>query len=723
MTRSRALWLAGVLVAVLLFGGLFGAPRDELGDAAGLAPHAERALVVSVPRLTWEDIERFAEVTCAGTRRPSCAWAQSIADSGATNSLRAIGRATSLPEGYVTLGAGNRATVPSSASRLALPTDDGGVRALGIDAIIADADAKLYGAEPGALGEALHGAGLTTAVVARTFDAVLALMDRDGRVDEAQLGVGDALAAEDAARALSRHDVVLVELAGLQQVRPVHPDDPERRSAVSVVMRSAFRAVVQAPRGTVMILATPAAPHDRGQLGVFTLQGATTYPDDTETARRPGSVFQSATTRRAGYVTLTDVAPAILTRLGLEVPTSMTGTPVVSTGRTADVATFAEIDRLSRYRDSIVGPVSVVYVLVQVVGAAIAVVAIRRSSSLRPLALTIACSVLAVPPLAFLSVLVPYQRLPRGVYVVGLFLAALVVASIVISVSRRRRVAPWMPALVLAAFGLSVQWLDIVSGGRLQINTPFGYSPIVAGRFQGYGNLSFAMAAAAAVIVASAAPLVWPKIDRSTAVVWGAGIGAVMVICDGLPSYGADVGGVLALIPTFVVVTTILAGRRVSLGRLFLAGVAAVAVLVAIAAYDMSRPPGERTHLGRFVTRLLDGEGSLILRRKAEANIGILTSSVWTWLVPVAIVFFILIARRRAGVMRRLSEEVPGTRAFLAGSLVLAIVGFAVNDSGVAIPAAMAGQVLPWVTALALALPARRDADRSRPEPRGTVSS
>jgi hypothetical protein len=705
MTRGRAIVVASLFVVLLIAAGLFGPSRTQVGDAEGLEPFAARALVVAIPRLTWEDVEQFIEVTCSETRRPSCAWAQTFAEVGATNSLRAIGPKTSLPEGYVTLGAGNRATVPARASRLAIERTDGSLVALGVDAVIADAEAKLYGAEPGALGQAIHDAGLTTAVFARTYDAVLAVMDREGMVDEGTLGTDDALAAEDAVRSLERHELVLVELSSLDDVQTLSAQDPRRQAQVSVVIRAAFRAVVQAPRDAVMIITTPAAPNDRGQLGVFTLQGATTYPDDTETARLPVSVFQSATTRRPGYVTLTDVAPTILTRLGLDVPRSMNGTPVVATATTAEVSDFAEIDRLSRYRDSIVGPVSVVYVVMQVIGAVIALLAIRRFSSLRRLALTLACAVLAVPPLAFLSGLVPYHRMARPLYVVSLFAAAMVAAVVLIGVARRRHASIWMPALVLVAFGLAVQLIDIVTGGRLQINTPFGYSPIVAGRFQGYGNLSFAMAAAAAVIVATAAPLVRPRWDRSLVVVWAATVGAVIVVCDGLPAYGADVGGVLALIPAFVVVCSLLAGRRVGVARLAAAGAGAVGVLVLIALVDMSRPAGERTHLGRFVARLLDGDGGIILRRKAEANIGILTSSVWTWLVPVIVVFFVLIARRRVGIMRRLADDVAGFRAFLLGSLVLAVIGFAVNDSGVAIPAAMAGLVLPWVTAVALALP------------------
>ena len=45
----------------------------------------------------------------------------------------------------------------------------------------------------------------------------------------------------------------------------------------------------------------------------------------------------------------------------------------------------------------------------------------------------------------------------------------------------------------------------------------------------------------------------------------------------------------------------------------------------------------------------------------------------------------------------------PGVRPCLLGALVVGILGFALNDSGVAVPAMMFGIVLPWITWLLLA--------------------
>jgi hypothetical protein len=175
------------------------------------------------------------------------------------------------------------------------------------------------------------------------------------------------------------------------------------------------------------------------------------------------------------------------------------------------------------------------------------------------------------------------------------------------------------------------------------------------------------------------------------------------ILVVGLPPYGSDVGGVLAAVPAFVAVLVLLARWRVSWRLVIGVAVATIATLAVFAAVDLSRPEGERTHLGRFVERLQDGDAGLIVRRKLNANWSILTSSVWTWLVPFGLAFLAFLSLRRTGFLRRLQDGVPGVRAALAGCLVAGFLGFAFNDSGVAVPAMMFGMVLPWITVGVLA--------------------
>ena len=74
----------------------------------------------------------------------------------------------------------------------------------------------------------------------------------------------------------------------------------------------------------------------------------------------------------------------------------------------------------------------------------------------------------------------------------------------------------------------------------------FGYSPTVAGRFAGLGNLGYAQLAAGAVLLAGL--LAYRIGGRRGALVAIALLG-VAIIVDGAPFFGSDVGGVLSMVP------------------------------------------------------------------------------------------------------------------------------------------------------------------------------
>jgi hypothetical protein len=237
-----------------------------------------------------------------------------------------------------------------------------------------------------------------------------------------------------------------------------------------------------------------------------------------------------------------------------------------------------------------------------------------------------------------------------------------------------------------------------VTGGRLQIDTTFGYSPIVAGRFQGIGNLAFALLVGSALVAATAE---WergggtPRLDRWWAMV--AAIFAVTVVVDGWPAFGSDVGGVLACVPAFGLVLIWLGGWRVSARRVIAIVAATGAVLAVFALVDLARPASQRTHLGRFVADLFDGEAGVIVRRKLEANWQVLTSSVFALLVPALVAGFAVLVTRRRGLVAEAQSRAPGLRPCLIAAVVAGVLGFAVNDSGVAIPAMMIAMVVPWL--------------------------
>jgi type IV secretory pathway VirB2 component (pilin) len=727
--------------------------------AVGIAPKAgaethrvdgevRRVLVVSYPTTTWQLVRETKPKNLL-----------SLLHGGAVGSmsLRTIGPSTSLGEAYVSMSAGNRAGVEDTIAGLALPptaayegdtveqvferrcgcrSNGATVLHVGMPRVVRQNDRYLYGAEPGALADALRTAGHRTAVVANADEefgtvgdgvhreAALAMVDHEGRVPFGVVGptlVRKDPAApfgvrmdEDAAAAavhasLGKADVVLLEMSDLSRadaysmVASTKAVADERAAAMGRADALLGRVLSDVDlRRDLVIVVGPTGPRGVAELGIAGMAGV---------GIEPGRL-RSPTTRRAGFVSLPDVAPTILEAFDVELPNSMAGTPMTAVaGSAPDDATFRALqydDVVARFRDKATGPISATFVIFQVVVYGLAAMALVRWRRMRRWIGFLALITLAQPSLAFASRLVPYQDLGVPVYVLVFFLLGAILAAGAEAVGRvaERRLGPGGPMvapLLLVGLTLVTLLVDVVVGSPLQINTVFGYSPTIAGRFAGWGNLAFALAASAAIVVATG---LWGLgvLERGRRyTVAAALVLGVVVAADGLPSLGSDVGGVLALFPASAVVVLLLSGRRVGWRKAVLIGVGTIAAISAFALVDLSRPVEDRTHLGRLAAKVFDADGgglATTLGRKLNANISILTSSIWTWVIPFAIAFFAFLVWKRMGLLRALEERIPGLRACLVGSLVAGFLGFALNDSGVAVPAMMLAVVLPYVTYL-----------------------
>jgi len=729
------------LVAVLLAPQPPAAAQDGGGERDGA--EARRVLLVTFPRLTWE---RLQEV------QPPALMEFLDSAAVASSSPRTVGSRTRPAQAYLTIGAGNRASAvgPGSAG-LAASVDemtaegpaaavferrtgvrpDGEVVSLFFPAQVNRNRQLLYGTEPGSLGQVLRDAGIGMGVVGNAGtslldqanrEVVLAAADRDGQVAVGE--VGGSLLEEDplapygvradagahvaaVERAWQRAGVVLVEMSDLERAEqargvstPGQADAQYERALTRADELFARLLDTVDPERDLVVVVGPTAPLSDEQLTVFGVRG-------------PGherGIATSATTRRPGYVTLTDIAPTVLRFLDLEVPKAMYVTPVSS--RADDAPLEERIEAMVRdneravFRDDAVGPLTVAFIVLLVAMLAAVAVFVARGGVAGPTSRALrvsALTVLATPAVMYLSGLLPYGPFTTGGFGLVILGASLLVA---LAAGTLRLVDPLLPPFAVAAFCLLVLLVDVVTGAHLQINTVFGYSPIVAGRFAGYGNQAFALVGICTLVVATAGWELWerrwPGTPRAARLATLLVLFAVVVVLVGAPPWGSDVGGVLAAVPAFAVCTLLLMGRRIRLRTAVTIGVASVAALGAFALIDLARPDESRTHLGRFVGRVLDGEALIILQRKLSTNINILTSTVWSLTIPVALLFFAYLTWRPNGLIRRIEQVHPSFRPLGISALTLGIVAFALNDSGVALPAMMLGIVLPVTAYLAL---------------------
>ena len=626
------------------------------------APAAAQAdgpvVVVGVPGLRWSDV---------GPATPTL---QQLSRTGAVGALsvKAVPEVSCPADGWLTLGAGNRA-VAAGVQREPCGGDlpDGLVPSLQANA------AEREGADLGALADALRASG-------RCVDA---------------FGAGPVLAA-----AGSNRDGCTVRL----REAPVVAGQGTGRVARAV---AADRAVAEhaAGAGTLIVVGLSEAPgEDVARLHVALAAGP---------AFEPGALT-SASTRRAPYVQLVDVAPTVLSLVGVEPPPSMTGQVWRSVGGAPTPRELADLALTAVVHKAVTVPFFVLLLATQL-GLVLAALWCRRPD----LAELVALGGVAALGASYVANLVPWWRSPLPL--LTLSAAVLVVSTLVVAAAtwplifRRswgtRRAHPpdtedqrrvVSPAGVVCGFTAGVVLLDLVTGAHLQMSSVAGYSPLVAGRFAGLGNVAFGVLAAAVLLAVAA---------TGRALV-AAAVGVLSVVVVGAPPWGSDVGGVLALVPAFVLLVLRLSGRRVTLARLLGAGVAGALVVAAFAFADWSRPASDRTHLGRFVQDVLDGTAGTLLRRKAEAVLGLLVASPVTALLPLVVAAAVYLVVRPPDPLAAAFHRAPAWRDGLLATGLASAVGFAINDSGAAVPAMAVVVALP--ATVAVVLRARR-AEREDP--------
>ena len=262
---------------------------------------------------------------------------------------------------------------------------------------------------------------------------------------------------------------------------------------------------------------------------------------------------------------------------------------------------------------------------------------------------------------------------------VAVFVVAAVVAAMA---GLARRSHPFLPALVLVAVNWLLQVVDVALGSRLQLNTPFGYSPIVAGRFQGFGNLAFAILAASALVVATGRWVCGSGVAgrrrgrrRDAEVIpWlGSRNPGLTFLVDGLPSMGADVGGVLATVPAFALVLVLLAGWRVQHRQGGHRRCGPLPALAALALLDLSAP----SRAGRtWAVRQAPSTGTPESWSNASCSPTCRSSpraSGRGWCRPASPSSRSWHPSDR--LLHRLQRRVPGVRACLLGALVVGTLG------------------------------------------------
>jgi hypothetical protein len=652
-------------------------------------PTADYVIVLGAAGLRWEDVDQ--------TRTPNL-WR--LAERGAVGALsvRSARTVTCPEDGWVTLGAGNRArrTAPDQpgCDPLRVPIsqpEEPGASVIDQRSVVRDNRALSWEVQPGALAEAVR---CTTAIGP---GAAIAGARPFGRVDRYLPAVDQGLARQLVACSLSIVDLGTVAGSGAE------------RFAAARAADATLAAVLAArPERALVVVAGLSDTGETGRLHVVIAHGPG-YEDGWLSSRSTG---------RSGYLELVDLAPTVLAALDRPAPAGLFAGAAAQ--RAADrpeplagaVEKLADADRQSTVQRIVADRFFLVLVLGQLALLVALIPVLRRlrrpagpqphppvpRAVVRLFETALAAAALAVPA-ALVADLVPWWRwrLPGTVFAL---VTSLVLCGVTVAVSvLTRRYRAVGPIGVVSALAAAAVAIDVLTGARLQLNGVAGYSAATSGRYSGLGTVGLGVLAGGTLLLAAA---VAQRVGRGWRPSVVAAIGAVGVVVVGSPYLGADAAGAAALSGGVCLAAAAAAGGWFTLRRLGAAVATAALATVGFALVDLARPVDRRSNVARFLVDLNDGTGGLAGQRLGAHNVVAMATSPFTLLVVGTLVFAALLMMRPWGGLRRLLGLYPSVRAALGGVGVATLMAGLIEGVGLNVLGSAVATVGPLVALGAL---------------------
>ena len=708
-----ALAVAAALAAAL--SGTGSGPAQAAGrPGPAISPHV---VIVGLSGLRWTDVSASATPAL-----------RAMARAGSPGSLVAfaVGPHTCPADAWLTLNGGDRAQAPhtSTGPCPALPAvivrpgqarAPGPARVTAMPSLVSYNHTLNYSPRWGLLASAAGRGSCATAVGP---GAALALAGPAGNVGSylpAVSGISRAV--------LARCPLTVVDLGSL-------PGASGHGGARAAALRDADAEIAaitaELPAGTTLMVA-----------GL----GSTTLPPHLQAIVISGPAYRSGqldapSTRQAGMVVLTDLTPTVLGWRGRPRPVGLPGSQITRSGRGALAPTLRGLigqDTTAQVWMSTRQIFFRIYVAVDLV----VLIGIgllfwggqpdrrRRRAALWRLAGTITG---AVPAGSFLANLVPWWLMSHpAIWQYGLTVAWTVAVSAIALAGPWRR-DPFGPPGAVAAMTVLIVGLDVITGSRLQLGSPFGLSVLQGGRFYGIGGAGIGLYAVCAVIAIawagntllrparSPAPDPHPPADgRGRALLAASAVALFAVIACGWPQFGAKVGGTIAIVPCALLLLMAMAGIRITVRRVAVVLGSGVALFAVFAVINYLIPATGQSDIGSFAGNLVHGHSGGLLLRKLTSMLDSISLS--PAVLPIIILVGLILLRPSwfavKAVPRGYAAE-PLLAMTLALMWLVCVLGWFADDSGIAVPANALPLALPLGIALLASVPLTHQEATSR---------
>ncbi|MGB9792434.1 MAG: hypothetical protein ACPLTR_07660, partial [Thermacetogeniaceae bacterium] len=404
---------------------------------------------------------------------------------------------------------------------------------------------------------------------------------------------------------------------------------------------------------------------------------------------QPGLLI-SPTTRRAGIVTLYDIAPSICSYLKAPM-VNFSGRPWYVVKREDSVRYIQDVDNRAVFISLLRPFVVKGYVILHLVVLASTIFCLslkpRIGKYLSPLLL----GLLAVP-VAWLVVsafLIINPFLYLAVCLVLVFFIVLLSMKLVSNKDID-------PLLFLCLATVGVLLVDTLSGCNLQEYSVLSYDTMSGARFYGLGNEYMGVLIGSLVMGSSLLLQRSGGLDKRVPLLVNGFLFLSAVVILGAPMWGSNFGGLLAALTAFTYTFCRFLGVRLSWKRVMLGGFIILVLASGFMLWDFSRPPESRSHFGQLIANVeMSGLSALtdVIARKLTMNYRLIRYTIWTRVLLGSLLALGVLFYRPVGIFRKVLANNPAVAIGLEGSLVGAFAALIFNDSGIV--AAATGIIFP----------------------------
>lgn len=396
-----------------------------------------------------------------------------------------------------------------------------------------------------------------------------------------------------------------------------------------------------------------------------------------------GGLLTSASTRREGIIANTDVAPTILSYYGITKLSNMVGrtiTSVESTNSLDHLNNLTSRLMLTYTQRPILLKTTAVLEIITIISS---VFIIRFDSGRRWSKLFQRLAVVFL----WIPLVMLYYRFLQLNSLFYSFIIIIVITTIVIYIVEYRKIVSPMVFAVFSILTSLTIVADILGKFNLITTSPLGFDPMLGGRYYGIGNEYSGVLMGSTLLGISSILQVTQQSTKRKIFLYVAGVYLLVVFLLLLsPVLGADAGGVITSMGSFVYFWMIINHKKFTPQKVLLLIIGILAVLLAGARLDQTVNKLGESHFGLAMGQIIQGgwqEALLIVKRKILMNWKLMRYSIWSDVLLAAIAGLTFLMYYPKGIFKKLEVQDKYVYKGIKATIVASIIGFLVNDSGV----------------------------------------